>query len=106
LDLRNTRFSFSAVIGREDVQDEVINEDRSFKISVEVTNDIGQRIHFNQEFWYMSLLNSDHVWMRNAVPQHSQLITDNLRVIFAFCIENPKRSLFFRSCGFHLQHRH
>jgi hypothetical protein len=119
LDLRNTRFSFSAVIGREDVQDEVIDGYHSFTILVEVINDIGQCILSDRRPWW-GLLSSDHVWlnlnvgprhsqqrMPNAVPQHSQLITDNLRVIFAF-----KHSIYlgkspvFKSCGFHLQHRH
>jgi hypothetical protein len=103
LDLGNTRFAFSAIIGSDDVQEGVTNGDRSFGISVKVINDIGQQIHSNWPIWY-SLVSSDHVWLdSNAVPDHSQLITDNLRVIFRFCKEiNPVKSLFFKSCGFHI----
>jgi hypothetical protein len=122
LDLKNTRFSFSAVIGREDVQEGVFNAVHSFKISVEFINDIGQHIHSNPSPWYNSLLSSNHVWlnlnvvpchsqqrMRNAVPQYSQVITNNLRVIFR--IEDPFHksrflNVFFKSCGFHLKNRH
>jgi hypothetical protein len=125
LDLRNTRFSFFAVVGREDVQDEVINEDRPFEISVEVINDIGHHIHSNQSYWSNRLLSSDHVWsnlnvvpchsqqrMRNAVPQYSQVITNNLRVIFRIkdALVNSSFHNYvkpvFKSCGFHLKHRH
>jgi hypothetical protein len=109
LDLWNTKCSYSAVIGREDVQDEVINGDRSYRIFVEVFNDIGQRIHYNLEICY-SLVSSDNVLLvLNVVLEHSRLIiTDNLQVIFTLCNGDPfgvflVKSLFFKSCGFHLQ---
>jgi hypothetical protein len=108
LDLGNTSFSFSAVIGREDVQDGFFNADLFPTISVEVINDIGQHIH--SDLSYPQVISSDHVWLNlnivphlNAVPQYSQVITNNLRVIFRI---EDSLLLFFKSCGFHLKHRY
>jgi hypothetical protein len=77
-----------------------------FTMRIEVFNDIGQRIYYKLSDM-PTFLDSDHVWLKLDVPHHSQLKTDNLRVIFK--CDNADSSLsdfFFRSCGFHLQHIH
>ncbi|XP_062157857.1 probable disease resistance protein RPP1 [Alnus glutinosa] len=97
LDLENTRFAFSAIIGIEDVQGV-----SDFRILVEIINDIGQHIYSHRPYMY-SLVSSDHVWLNYHVSNHSQLKTDNLRVIFT--CEKHLKSVFFKSCGFHLMKR-
>jgi hypothetical protein len=101
LDSKNTIFAFSAVFGS--------TRSKGFSICIEVINDIGQRIYYKER--YKCKVGSDHVWLNVDVPDHSQLKTDNLRVIFKCynkhidnCSSQPV--FFFRSCGFHLQHIH
>jgi hypothetical protein len=104
LDSKNTIFAFSAVFGSADVT--WIDE---FSMCIEVINDIGQRIYYEQRDMPAIVFGSDHVWLKVNVPHHSQLETktDNLRVIFKCCNDDSSQpNFFFRSCGFHLQHTH
>ncbi|XP_062157899.1 disease resistance protein RPV1-like [Alnus glutinosa] len=103
LDSGNAIFAFSAVIGREDAQ-----RGGNIEIHVEVINDIGQHIYsYRPEMEIVFIPEaSDNVWLRyHIVPHHSLLKTDNFRVIFR-CKVFPLETRFFKSCGFHLQHRY
>ncbi|GLT52987.1 hypothetical protein SLA2020_262870 [Shorea laevis] len=103
LDLENTRFAFCAVIGEEDVQDEA-----RFQISVQVINN-GQEIYSGVSFARLNLAGSDHVWLDYHGSHHSQIKTGNLLVKFRFrdiLYGKPSKSVFFKSCGFHLEHRY
>ena len=107
MDLENTRFAFSAVFGTNDVQVELV-----LRICVEVINN-GQQIIYRDFCFFHNSTNSDNVWLNYHVSHRYQLKTDNLRVKFA-CMDNPlesecdnfklSKSLFFKSCGFHLEH--
>ncbi|XP_059455293.1 disease resistance protein RPV1-like [Corylus avellana] len=110
LDLENTRFSFSAVIGTNDVQVEVL----VLQICVEVINN-GQRIIYRTFTFMHNSTRSDNVWLQFLVSHRYQLKMDNLRVKFtckdqqfkSTCKYNnfkPSKSMFFKSCGFHLEH--
>jgi hypothetical protein len=96
LDGKNTIFAFSAVIATED--------EVGFEILVEVINN-GQLIcHRSCLISYGYKLCSDHVWLNFHHSHQSQLKTDNLRVEFS--CDNRSKSVFFKSCGFHIEHKY
>jgi hypothetical protein len=94
LDLENTRFAFSAVIGTDDIRDAV-----SFEILVEVINDIGQKIYSCSSHYIDNPVGSDDVWMNFHGSHHSQLKTDNLQVKFTIMVWVI---MYFKSCGFQI----
>ncbi|XP_059454790.1 protein SUPPRESSOR OF npr1-1, CONSTITUTIVE 1-like isoform X1 [Corylus avellana] len=106
-DSENVTFAFFAVIGtRDDGKDESI-----FSIDVKVFNN-GQEIHSNFPTTTNKIPRPDHVMLSYRSPHykknkknkyrsyHSQLMTNNLRVKFE--IKPPPRSVFFKSCAFHI----
>jgi hypothetical protein len=95
LDLENTRFAFSAVIGTEDIRDVVF-----FDILVEVINDIGQKIYSHTSRYLGNPVGS-HVWMNFHGLHHSQLKTDSLQVKFTITALHAS-SVYFKSCGFQI----
>jgi hypothetical protein len=96
LDGKNTRFSFSVVIGTEDGQ-----EKDPLRISVEVINN-GQHIYYHEFRFICNSAGSNDVWLNFHHSHQSQLKTDNLRVEFS--CDNPSKSVFFKSYGFHIEH--
>jgi hypothetical protein len=94
LDLENTRFAFSAVIGTDDTRDA-----DDFGILVEFINDIGQKIYSHSSRFMDNPVDS-HVWMNFHCSHHSQLKTDNLQV--KFTITAVYASMYFKSCGFQI----
>jgi hypothetical protein len=110
LDLENTTFAFSAVIGTEHEQDEVC-----FRILVKLINN-GQLIFCHTSCWISYVAGSDHVYSYYYGSHHSRLKMDNHRVKLKFECRNRTRSLFewpdlprpmfVKTCGFHLQQRY
>jgi hypothetical protein len=109
LDLENTRFAFSAVIGTNDMD---VHVELQGLICVEVINN-GQPIICRQFTFRHNPTGSENVWLRFHVSRRYQLKMDNLRVKFT-CREKPfglkyktfkpSESIFFKSCGFHMEH--
>jgi hypothetical protein len=100
VDLENKIFAFSAVIGIEDVEVGVF-----LKIQLEVINS-GQLIYCHSSQWRSYAAESDHVYLLYSGSRHSRLKMDNLRVIFKLYSYSLPRSVFLKTCGFHLQHRY
>jgi hypothetical protein len=99
LDLENTIFAFSAVIGTKVVQNVV-----RFQIMVEVINN-GQIIYWHTSPWIWYATGSDHVYSHYSGSHHSRLKMNNLRVIFKLEFHPySSRSVLLKACGFHLQH--
>ena len=81
-------------------------------ICVEVINN-GQRIIYRKFKFRHNPTGSENVWLKFHVSHRYQLKMDNLRVKFA-CEDKllgvkyrnfkPSKSVFFKSCGFHLEH--
>ncbi|XP_059450982.1 disease resistance protein RPV1-like [Corylus avellana] len=97
---KNARFAFSAVFGRPDGQVEegtvmcvevIINGHEIFCLD---------RVHISTS--------SDHVWLLYRGSFDSQIMMGTLRVQFTCkdVNENPSKSVFLKSCGFHLEHRY
>jgi hypothetical protein len=98
LDSENTTFAFFSVIGtRDDGQ-----EERSFQINVRIFDD-GEEIYDCNHMVTYALSRSDRVWFYTG-SYHLHLKTYNLRVKFKFT--NHSALVFFKSCGFHIEHRY
>ena len=87
-------FAFFVVFGTRDVGQDGVDID----FNVKVFNS-GQSIDYEGLMMKFQSARSDRVWL-SYTSYHSQLMTDNLRVIFK--INRPPLSVFFKSCGFHI----
>jgi hypothetical protein len=106
LDGEFTGIAFSAVIAyTSDVEDEetkaYISETMEDNlVSIEVTFSNGNKIYTIPEAEIRLPFDSDHVWFQYVVPKPFELKGDNILVEFKLM----SKSVFFKSCGFHLVH--